>query len=67
MCWLVRRTGCVSVEIHDACRPMWQTGKPIVMRITAKDWVEGGGDFVLLARILKDRGCDYLCLTSGGV
>jgi 2,4-dienoyl-CoA reductase-like NADH-dependent reductase (Old Yellow Enzyme family) len=46
---------------------MWQTGKPIVMRITAKDWVEGGGDFVLLARILKDRGCDYLCLTSGGV
>ena len=44
--------------------------RPIGVRISATDWVEGGWDVedsVALASELKARGCDYLCTSSGGV
>lgn len=59
-----------ALEIYDACRAVWPSHKPIGVRITAKDWVEGGwevDDSVAMGHELKKRGCDYLCLTSGGV
>lgn len=59
-----------ALEIYDACRAVWSSEKPIGVRITAQDWVDGGWqleDSVILARELKARRCDYLCLTSGGV
>jgi 2,4-dienoyl-CoA reductase-like NADH-dependent reductase (Old Yellow Enzyme family) len=49
---------------------VWPNDKPIGVRISGKDWVAGGwdvADSVAFARELKPRGCDYLCLTSGGV
>jgi 2,4-dienoyl-CoA reductase-like NADH-dependent reductase (Old Yellow Enzyme family) len=59
-----------ALEIYDACRAVWPEEKPIGVRISGKDWVEGGWeveDSVALGHELKRRGCDYLCLTSGGV
>ncbi len=60
----------LALEIYDECRAVWPAHKPIGVRITAKDWVEGGWeveDSVAMAHELKSRGCDYLCLSSGGV
>lgn len=57
------------LEIFDAVRASWPAEKPLGVRISATDWVEGGweiGDSVVLAEALKERGCDYICASSGG-
>ena len=43
--------------------------KPLGVRISATDWVEGGwsvDDSVVLAQKLKALGCDYITASSGG-
>lgn len=60
----------LGLEIFDLCRGAFPRERPIGVRISATDWVEGGWtveDSVQLARELKARGCDYICTTSGGV
>jgi 2,4-dienoyl-CoA reductase-like NADH-dependent reductase (Old Yellow Enzyme family) len=60
----------LALEIFDDCRAVWPADKPIGVRITAVDWVEGGWtieDSVAIAHELKKRDCDFVCLTSGGV
>jgi 2,4-dienoyl-CoA reductase-like NADH-dependent reductase (Old Yellow Enzyme family) len=60
----------LALEIFELCRAQWPDHKPMGARITALDWVEGGWDMddtVVLARELKARGCDFLCVSSGGV
>jgi 2,4-dienoyl-CoA reductase-like NADH-dependent reductase (Old Yellow Enzyme family) len=40
------------------------------VRVTAQDWVDGGWDMddsVIFASELKARGCDFICMSSGGV
>jgi 2,4-dienoyl-CoA reductase-like NADH-dependent reductase (Old Yellow Enzyme family) len=59
-----------ALEIFDDCRDAWPKHKPLGVRISATDWIEGGwsvDDSVVLARTLKARGCDYVCVSSGGV
>jgi 2,4-dienoyl-CoA reductase-like NADH-dependent reductase (Old Yellow Enzyme family) len=59
----------LALEIFDDCRALWPADKPMGVRITATDWVDGGWtleDSVVLGRELKARGCDYICTTSGG-
>ena len=39
-------------------------------RITGSDWLPGGltvDDAVVFARALKALGCDYVCVSSGGI
>jgi 2,4-dienoyl-CoA reductase-like NADH-dependent reductase (Old Yellow Enzyme family) len=39
-------------------------------RISATDWVDGGWDIedsIAFSTELKQRGCDFICTTSGGV
>jgi 2,4-dienoyl-CoA reductase-like NADH-dependent reductase (Old Yellow Enzyme family) len=58
------------LEVFDAVRAAWPAARPLGVRVSATDWVEGGWapeDAVELARRLKARGCDWLDVSSGGV
>jgi 2,4-dienoyl-CoA reductase-like NADH-dependent reductase (Old Yellow Enzyme family) len=58
-----------GLEVFDICRGAFPPSRPIGVRISGKDWVEGGWDIedsIVFARELKARGCDYVCTTSGG-
>jgi 2,4-dienoyl-CoA reductase-like NADH-dependent reductase (Old Yellow Enzyme family) len=59
----------LALELFEDCRALWPAHKPMGVRITATEWVDGGWtleDSVVLCRELKARGCDYICCTSGG-
>ncbi len=58
------------LEVFEAVRAAWPEGRPLGVRVSATDWVEGGWtpeETVELARRLQARGCDWLDLSSGGV
>lgn len=58
------------LEVFDAVRAAWPADRPLGMRVSATDWVDGGwtlDDTVTLARELKTRGCDWLDVSSGGM
>lgn len=56
------------LELFDAVRSVWPEGKPISVRVSATDWVEGafdGDDAVVFARHLKEHGCDIVDVSTG--
>ncbi len=58
------------LEVFEAMRAVWPDDKPMGVRVSATDWIEGGWslpDTVMLARELKARGCDYIAVSSGGL
>jgi anthraniloyl-CoA monooxygenase len=58
------------LEIFDACRAVWPAEKPMSVRISATDWVDGGfapDDAVAFAAMLKEHGCDIVDVSSGQV
>lgn len=58
------------LEIFEAVRKIWPAGKPLGVRITGSDWVEGGwsvDDAIVFARELEQRGCDFVDVSSGGL
>lgn len=58
------------LEVFDAVRAAFPAGKPVGVRISATDWVEGGWDVeqsVVLADALKARGCDFIHVSTGGL
>ena len=58
------------LEVFDACRAIWPSGKPMSVRISATDWVSGGFDddqAVWFARMLLEHGCDIVDVSSGQV
>ena len=58
------------LEVFDAVRAIWPAEKPLGVRLSATDWVEGGWDpeqTVVYAHALKERGCDWIDTSSGGV
>ena len=58
------------LEVFDAVRQAVDPGKPVWMRLSATDWVEGGwdiGDTVALAQALEARGAAATHVSSGGV
>jgi 2,4-dienoyl-CoA reductase-like NADH-dependent reductase (Old Yellow Enzyme family) len=58
------------VEVVDAVRAQWPVPKPLVVRISATDWAEGGWDVnqsVALAKVLKAHGVDLIDVSSGGL
>lgn len=59
----------LPLEVFKAMRSVWPDEKPLGIRISAVDWVEGGltiEDTVQLARRLRDLGCDFIDVSSGG-
>lgn len=58
------------LEVFRAMRAVWPADKPMSVRISAHDWVEGGitpDDAVEIARAFKEAGCDLVDVSSGQV
>ncbi|MBA2773171.1 MAG: NADH:flavin oxidoreductase/NADH oxidase [Nocardioidaceae bacterium] len=58
------------VEVVDAVREVWPDRAPLLVRLSATDWVEGGwddDDSVGLAKHLGEHGVDLIDCTTGGV
>ncbi len=58
------------LEVFDAVRAAFPADRPVWMRLSATDWVEGGWDIagtVALSRALERRGCAAIHVSSGGV
>ena len=57
------------LEVADAIRAVWPAGKPLLVRISATEWVEGGftvEEATEVARMLADHGVDLVDVSSGG-
>jgi len=57
------------LEVVDAVRAEWPGDRPLLMRISATDWVDGGWDgeqSIAFAQELARRGVDLVDCSSGG-
>ncbi|MGN6666083.1 MAG: bifunctional salicylyl-CoA 5-hydroxylase/oxidoreductase [Trinickia sp.] len=58
------------LQVFKAIRQVWPSGKPISVRISAHDWVDGGttpDDAVEIARAFRTAGADMIDVSSGQV
>ncbi|HNP34828.1 MAG TPA: FAD-dependent monooxygenase [Woeseiaceae bacterium] len=58
------------LRVVAAVRAMWPKHKPLSVRISATDWVEGGlpeEDMLEMARLLKSAGVDVINVSTGQV
>jgi 2,4-dienoyl-CoA reductase-like NADH-dependent reductase (Old Yellow Enzyme family) len=58
------------MEVTEAVRAVWPPRKPLVVRLSATDWTDGGltiEDQVQVARWLWERGVDMVDCSSGGI
>ncbi len=58
------------LEVFDAVREAFPADRPVGVRVSATDWVEGGwalDDTIALARELAARGCDFVDVSSAGI
>ncbi|GFE76708.1 NADH:flavin oxidoreductase/NADH oxidase [Novosphingobium sp. TCA1] len=58
------------LEVYDAVRAAFPADKPVTMRVSGTDWVEGGWDIeqtVAFAKALEARGCAAYHVSSGGL
>jgi 2,4-dienoyl-CoA reductase-like NADH-dependent reductase (Old Yellow Enzyme family) len=58
------------LEIFDAVREAFPPERPVTVRISGTDWVEGGWtieETVEFARALEARGCSAIHVSSGGL
>jgi NADPH2 dehydrogenase len=58
------------LEVFDAVRAAFPAEKPVGIKVSATDWVEGGWDLaqtIEYAKELKKRGVDWIDVSSGGV
>jgi len=56
-------------EVASAVRAVWPENRPLFVRVSATDWIEGGwtiGDTVDLARRLRPLGVDLIDCSAGG-
>ena len=58
------------LEVFDAVRAAFPANKPVGIKVSATDWVDGGCDIaqtIEYAIELKTRGVDWIDVSSGGV
>ena len=58
------------LEVFDAVREVFPADRPVGVRVSATDWVDGGWDVqqtTAFAQELKKRGVDWIDVSSGGV
>ncbi|MFL6734876.1 MAG: NADH:flavin oxidoreductase/NADH oxidase [Sphingomicrobium sp.] len=58
------------LEVFDAVRTAFPAHKPVTIRVSATDWVEGGWDVEqtkAFAHALEQRGCAAIHVSSGGL
>jgi anthraniloyl-CoA monooxygenase len=56
------------LEVFRAMRRTWPDEKPMSVRISATDWVDGGltgDDAVMVARAFAEAGCDLIDVSTG--
>jgi len=56
------------LEVFRATRAAWPDEKPMSVRISATDWVDGGltgDDAVEVARLFAEAGCDLIDVSTG--
>ncbi len=59
-----------ALEVTEAVRAAWPAELPLFLRISARDWVEGGWDIadsVELSKRARDLGVDLIDCSSGGL
>ncbi len=57
------------LAVFDAVRAVWPENKVLGVRLSATDWDEPGitlDESVVVAGVLKARGCDFIDVSSGG-
>ncbi|MGB7549394.1 MAG: NADH:flavin oxidoreductase/NADH oxidase [Terracidiphilus sp.] len=60
----------LALEVVDAVRAEWPAHLPVLVRISATDWVDGGwsiDESVELARLFRQHGVDLVDVSSGGL
>ncbi len=58
------------LEVFEAVREAFPSERPVTMRLSGSDWVEGGWDAeqtVALSKELERRGCSGIHVSSGGL
>ena len=58
------------LEVFDAVRAAFPADRPVTMRVSGTDWVDGGWNIdetVALAQALEARGCAAIHVSSGGL
>ena len=58
------------LEVFDAVRAVFPADRPVSMRLSGTDWVDGGWDIeqsIVFARALAERGCAAIHVSSGGL
>ena len=58
------------LEVFDAVRAAFPSDRPVTVRLSATDWVEGGWDVeqsVIFSKALEARSCDAIHVSSGGL
>jgi len=58
------------LEIFEAVRDAFPAGRPVTMRVSATDWVDGGWNLegtLAFAEALEARGCSAIHVSSGGL
>ncbi|CAK9884655.1 MAG: NADPH dehydrogenase [Candidatus Erwinia impunctatus] len=60
----------LTLEVFREVRRVFPAKKPVGIRLSATDWVEGGWDpeqSIILCQALERAGCDYIHVSSGGL
>ena len=58
------------LRVFTAMRAQWPADRPMSVRISAHDWVEGGNtddDAVIVARLFREAGADVVDVSAGQV
>ncbi len=58
------------LEVLEAVQSEWPENLPLLVRISATDWAEGGWNIeesVQLCQLLKEKGVDLIDVSSGGL
>ena len=58
------------LEVFDAVRTVFPGEKPVGVKVSATDWVDGGWDLeqtIALCKELYRRGADWVAVSSGGL
>jgi 2,4-dienoyl-CoA reductase-like NADH-dependent reductase (Old Yellow Enzyme family) len=58
------------LEVFDAMRAAIPAEKPVGVRVSATDWVDGGWEVeqcIAFGQALRERGCSFIHVSSGGI
>ena len=59
----------LTLDVLEAVQSEWPENLPLLVRISASDWAEGGWNLeesIQLSKILKEKGVDLIDVSSGG-